>query len=103
MPNPFTLPEQESIARWDASSPTLTLYTASPAQAAKWRKLGYPLKPMRHHAGEPTGWQCVLTTSCLKFRKWSNGQVVKRKGGGNPLALQAAREARQKATPTSTA
>ena len=35
--------EKETVIRWDCEDPVPVLYTADPAQARRWIKLGYPV------------------------------------------------------------
>ena len=73
------------------------LYTAYPAQARRWAKLGYPVDVMdRDRADKPRGWRCQVPKEAIRFRKVCNGAVVKRRtGSGHPFrAVDGASEQR---------
>jgi hypothetical protein len=95
----YTLEEQETIVRFDRTEAPAMLYTAAPAQAERWRKLGYDVKPQGAH-----GWTCTIPKGAVKFRALVNG-ILKKKAG-NAEALHKARQARktvavgEKGTPT---
>lgn len=53
-----TKTEQETIIRFDQDETVLHLYTAYPALARKWTRLGYQVEVCgRTQAGEPRGWR----------------------------------------------
>jgi hypothetical protein len=58
-----TLEEQETIARFDRTNGPATLYTASPIQARRWSRLGYPVTPMG------VGYAASVPKNCISFRR----------------------------------
>jgi hypothetical protein len=83
-----TKAEQETILRFDQEDRILHLYTACPAAARKWERLGYAVQICgRTQAGEPRGWRSRAPLEALRLRKLVDGQVVKRqRGRGFPVA-----------------
>jgi len=74
----YTLEEQETILRYDRASDDLHVYTASPPEAAKWKRLGYPLKELSPHS-----WVAIVPKACLRpLRRLVGGQVPKRRATG---------------------
>ena len=80
-----TLIEQETVIRFDRTPAKAIAYTADPGQAARWRKLGWDVKPIR-----TDGWQAEVPKNAIAFRKLVNGETVKRE------VSPEAREARRK-------
>src|SRR5437879_1758104 len=77
-----TKAEQETILQWDQEERVLHLYTAYPAEARKWERLGYAVDVYgRTQAGEPRGWRAQAPLDVLRLRKVVEGQVVKRRRG----------------------
>ena|SRR5438093_6906194 len=77
-----TKAEQETIIRWDQEERVLHLYTAYPAEATKWERLGYSVEVCgRTNAGEPRGWQARAPLEALRLRRLVNGQVASRRRG----------------------
>ena len=74
--------EQETVIRWDQADPMADLYTAYPAEARRWAKLGYAVQVMdRDRAGHPRSWECRVPKEAIRFRKLCAGAVVKRRTG----------------------
>ena len=73
--------EQETIVRWDQEEQVAYLYTAHPAQARRWERLGYPVEVYgRDREGAPTGWEAKTPPEAVKFRPLVDGKVKKRRG-----------------------
>jgi hypothetical protein len=86
-----TREERETIVRWDETDAPAVLWTASPRQAAKWRKLGYALTT------DPGGWRANVPKAAIRpLRRMVDGQVVRQKGGPRSVALKNLGAARQK-------
>lgn len=73
MAAPYTLEEQETIVRFDRTDAPAMLYTAAPAQAERWRKLGYDVQPQGAH-----GWQTRIPKGAVRFKALVQGQLPKR-------------------------
>lgn len=73
MAAPYSLEEQETIIRFDRTDALAMLYTAAPAQAERWRKLGYTVEQSGSH-----GWKARIPKAAVKFRRLHNGQLEKR-------------------------
>lgn len=74
--------EQETNVRWDQEERVLHLFTAHPATARKWTKLGYLVEAVSHtEAGKPRGWRARAPVDALRFRRLVNGQLVSRRRG----------------------
>lgn len=69
----YTLEEQETVIRFDRTPADAMLYTAAPAEAAKWRKLGYNVQSADAH-----GWKASIPKGAVKFRKLVNGILPKK-------------------------
>jgi len=69
----YSLEEQETIVRWDRTPAPAMLYTAAPAEAARWRKLGYDVQPLGAH-----GWQACIPKRAVRFRKLVQGALPQR-------------------------
>jgi hypothetical protein len=77
-----TKAEQETVIRWDQAERMLYLYTAYPADARKWARLGYSVEIFgRTQSGEPRSWKAKAPLEALTFRKLTNGQVARRRRG----------------------
>ena len=77
-----TRPEQETIIRWDQDDREATLYTANPAQARRWQRLGYDVEVTdRDRQGAPRGWTAVAEADAIRFRRVKAGRVVRRQTG----------------------
>lgn len=72
-----TRAEQETILRWDRATDAVSLYTASPYEAAKWRRRGYDTRE------EGGGWWATGARGCVTVRSAHQ----KPRGGQNPRAL----------------
>ncbi len=58
-----TRAEMETICRWAADEDTATLWTAHPATARKWERLGYPV------VRETGGWASQVPIRAVSFRR----------------------------------
>jgi hypothetical protein len=77
-----TKAEQETVVRWDQDERVLYLWTAYPAQARKWTRLGYPVKVHgRTRTGDPRSWEARAPVEALRFRRLEGGKVVSRRRG----------------------
>jgi hypothetical protein len=77
-----TKTEQETIVRWDQEERVALLYTAYPAQARQWAKLGYPVEIYRRdHEGAPRSWEARVPLEAIRWRRMRDGQVVGRRRG----------------------
>ncbi len=77
-----TKAEQETILRWDQEERVLHLYTAYPAEARKWKRLGYAVEVCgRTPDGEPRGWQARASLEAVRLRKLVHGHVAVRRRG----------------------
>lgn len=62
--------EQETTIRWDQEERLAWLETSYPPQAAKWRRMGYPVAVAgRTRDGEPRRWTCKVPVGCVGFRR----------------------------------
>ena len=77
-----------TIIRWDQEKRALNLYTAYPADAKKWERLGYPVETCgRTQAGGPRSWQAKAPLEPPRLLKLVEGKVVMhRRGRSFPLA-----------------
>jgi hypothetical protein len=55
--------EQETIVRFDRSSPMANYWTAAPTMANKWRRLGYLV------TADGFGWRAEAPISAFTFRR----------------------------------
>lgn len=62
----MTNAERETIIRWDREEPVAHLYTADPAVARKWQRLGYPVEPDHQRT---SGWRAKVPVRCVSFRR----------------------------------
>lgn len=69
----YSLEEQETIIRFDRTPADAMLYTASPREAERWRKLGYAVDACGAH-----GWQARIPKKAVRFRKLTAGAIPKR-------------------------
>jgi hypothetical protein len=66
----MTRAEQETIVRWDQEERVVHLYTANPAQARRWARLGYPVEVNgRYPHGEPHSWRAQMPVEAIRFRR----------------------------------
>lgn len=71
----ISLPEQETILRWDRETGAVSMWTASAVEVRRWRRLGYAVEQ------EGFGWRAVGPKGCVRIRRvGSDGQLVKRTG-----------------------
>jgi hypothetical protein len=84
----MTKAEQETIVRWDPSSPTIEMGTANPRVAQGWSKLGFDVRIQdRAKDGTPRFWRTEGPRNCIRFRRVANGQIVKRANAGKNLSM----------------
>ena len=77
-----TKAERETILRWDQEERVLHLYTAYPAEARKWARLGYSVEVSgRTQSGEPRGWRARAPLEALRLRRLVNGKVIRHRRG----------------------
>jgi hypothetical protein len=77
-----TKSEQETILRFDQDERMLHLFTAYPAEARKWTRLGYAVEICsRTSTGAPRGWRAQAPLDALRLRRLVDGQVMKRRRG----------------------
>jgi hypothetical protein len=83
-----TKAEQETTITWNQEERSLLMWTANPAEAKRWARLGYDVEVSgRTQAGEPRSWKAQGPAEALRLRKVVNGQVVKRRrGAGFPVS-----------------
>ena len=80
--------EKETIIRWDCEDRTPKLYTADPAQARRWSKLGYQVAVLdTDRKGTPRSWVADGALGCVRFRRLEDGAIVKRTNGGENLSM----------------
>jgi hypothetical protein len=80
--------EQETILRFDRSEPTVSLWTANPAEARRWKKLGYDVRVFRFTPdGRPQSWHTEGPAGCLRLRRVADGKIVRRARAGENLAI----------------
>ena len=79
---PLKRSEQETLIRWSPGG-RASLYTASPAMAKKWRRLGVGLSVAgRGPDGTPLSWSGTVERAAIRFRRVDGaGQVIKRHPG----------------------
>ena len=78
----MTKAEQETIIRWDQEERVVHFYTAYPAEARKWVRLGYQVEIYsRTQAGQPRSWRAQAPIEALRLRRLVNGQTVSRRRG----------------------
>jgi hypothetical protein len=81
--------ERETVIRWDCEDRSPVMYTADPAQARRWRKLGYTVNVQdTAQDGSPRGWSAKGAVGCVRFRRVKDGAIVKRTTGGRNLPVQ---------------
>ena len=74
--------EQETIIRWDQEERVVHFYTAYPADARKWARLGYQVEIYsRTQAGQPRSWRAQAPVEALRLRRLVKGQIVSRRRG----------------------
>ena len=69
----YSLEEQETIIRWDRTPAPALVYTASPTEAARWKRLGWEVQPVAPH-----GWQTTVPKKAITLRRLVHGALVKR-------------------------
>lgn len=57
--------EQETILRWDRASDQAMFWTAAPAEARRWQRLGYPV------IRESGGWRAMVPRKAVSLRRFS--------------------------------
>lgn len=84
----MTKAEQETVIRWDREDRRVEMWTADPAEARRWLKLGYDVTIIRRSGdGAPTGWRATGPAKCIRFRRVATGSLVKRTNGGQNLSI----------------
>lgn len=84
----MTKAEQETILRFDRSEPVVSMWTANPAEARRWKKLGYDVRVFRFtREGRPQSWHAEGPAGCLRLRRVANGRIVRRARAGENLAI----------------
>jgi hypothetical protein len=74
-----TKAEQETVIRWDRENRIVQMYTADPAQARRWTRLGYDVRSQgTDREGRPYGWTAVGPGGSVRFRRVQGGCLVKR-------------------------
>ncbi len=65
-----TKAEQDTVIRWDRENRTVQLYTADPAQACRWNRLGHDVSVQgSNRDGRPHGWTATGPGGCVRFRR----------------------------------
>jgi hypothetical protein len=63
------------------------MYTADPAQARRWARLGYTVSVMNTtRDGTPRGCSALGAVGCVRFRRVKDGVMVKRANGAQNLS-----------------
>lgn len=84
----MTKAEQETMIRFDRSEPVVSLWTANPAEARRWERLGYEVRVYRFtQDGRPQSWQTEGPAGCVRLRRVAHGKIVKRSRAGENLAI----------------
>jgi hypothetical protein len=74
-----TKAEQETLYRYDEEERILRMWTANPAVARRWRRLGYDVRDLGHYPDRTTrSWQATGPVDALRLRPVRDGQVVRR-------------------------
>ena len=90
--------ERETVIRWDCEDRKPVMYTADPAQARRWSRLGYAVRVVdTARDGTPRGWSATGAVGCVRFRRVKDGVIVKRTTGGRNLPVQG--PSRERAAP----
>lgn len=89
-----TLAEQETVIRWDREQHVATCYTASPVEAARWRKRGLQVAEYGRD-----GWQATVPSSWVSVRKPRTTSQASRDAARARLAM-ARENARSREKPT---
>src|SRR5207248_567062 len=73
--------EQETVVRYDQQERVAHLWTAYPADARRWERLGYPVKVYsRTPRGLPHSWAAEVPIDAIRWRRVADGEVVRRRG-----------------------
>ena len=84
----MTHAEKEATIRWDCDDRIPVLYTADPAQARRWTRLGYAGRVMDAAPdGTPRSWSATGAVGCVRFRRVKDGIPVKRATGAQNLPV----------------
>jgi hypothetical protein len=77
----MTKAEQETVIRWDQEERIAHLWTAYEPDARRWEKAGYDVKVYaRDQGGRPTSWSAQAPVEAVRWRRVSQGAVVRRQG-----------------------
>jgi hypothetical protein len=80
--------ERETVIRWDCEDRTPVMYTADPAQARRWTRLGYAVRVTdTARDATPRGWSARGAVGCVRFRRIVDGTVAKRANGAQNLSV----------------
>ncbi len=80
--------ERETVIRWDCEDRAPVMYTADPAQARRWARLGYVVTVMdAARDGTPRSWTAKGAVGCVRFRRVKDGVTVKRVNGAQNLSV----------------
>jgi hypothetical protein len=84
----MTKAEKETIIRWDCEDRTPVMYTADPAQARRWERLGYAVNVQdASRDGTPRCWCAKGDVGCVRFRRVKDGVIVRRANGVGNLPV----------------
>ena len=79
--------DRETVIRWDWEDRRPVMYTADPAQARRWAKLGYPVSVMdAARDGTARGWCVKGAVGCVRFRRVTDGVILKRANGAQNVS-----------------
>jgi len=91
--------ERETVIRWDCDDRSPVMYTADPAQARRWTRLGYAVSVQdTARDGTPRGWSTKGAVGCVRFRRVKDGVMVKRANGAQNLPVHRQIQGRTRAT-----
>ena len=80
--------ERETVIRWDCEDRMPVMYTADPAQARRWTRLGYAVSVTdTARDGTPRSWTAKGAVGCVRFRRVKDGVTVKRVNGAQNLSV----------------
>jgi hypothetical protein len=73
-----TKAEMETHFRYDEEERILHMWTANPAVARSWRRLGFDVRVLGSVGGAPRAWKTQGPVEALRLRRVENGAVVRR-------------------------